>query len=99
MTDDGDLVTAADRAPVPEVPAVPEEPSVPVGAGEFVAAEDGAATADERADLAVRAGLSTLGPVPEQPPAGTPERAAPGRAQIVVDRSELLRMFSGLKDE
>ncbi len=55
--------------------------------------------ARERADLAARAGLSGPGPVPE---AAVPvDASAPvvERAQIVVDRSELLRMFSGLKED
>jgi len=62
-------------------------------------ADDLDGLARERASLAAKAGLSTPGPVPE--PATVPDLAAaePERAQIVVDRSELLRMFSGLKDE
>ena len=62
-------------------------------------ASDPAEFARERAELASRAGLNGPGPVPESvvaPDAGTPP---PERAQIVVDRSDLLRMFSGLKEE
>ena len=54
--------------------------------------------ARERADLASRAGLSDPGPVPDAP-SGIPAAEAPDRAQIVVNRSDLLRMFSGLKDD
>ena len=62
-------------------------------------AEDPDDLARERASLAAKAGLSGPGPAPE--PRRAPDVAAPEpeRAQIVVDRSELLRMFSGLKDE
>jgi hypothetical protein len=62
-------------------------------------AEDPDDLARERAVLAAKAGLSDPGPVPDH--AVVPDVAAPEpeRAQIVVDRSELLRMFSGLKDE
>jgi hypothetical protein len=62
-------------------------------------AEDPDDLARERASLAAMAGLSDPGPVPDHavaPDAAAPE---PERAQIVVDRGELLRMFSGLKDE
>lgn len=62
-------------------------------------AADPADLARERADLANRAGLSGPGPVPEslvRPEVDTPPAE---RAQIVVDRSDLLRMFSGLKEE
>ena len=64
-----------------------------------VPAADPADYARERADLATRAGLSDPGPVPET--LARPEANAPAveRAQIVVDRSDLLRMFSGLKEE
>jgi hypothetical protein len=65
---------------------------------EATAGEDADAIARERADLAARAGLGDPGPIPEQAAPGA-ERAEPERAQIVVDRSELLRMFSGLKDD
>ncbi len=54
--------------------------------------------ARERADLASRAGLTDPGPVPDAG-SGAPAPDAPDRAQIVVDRSDLLRMFSGLKDD
>ncbi|MEO6467908.1 MAG: DUF4388 domain-containing protein [Acidimicrobiia bacterium] len=75
---------AADRSPVIE---------------NVVPAADPADYARERADLASRAGLSDPGPVPET--VARPEADAPAveRAQIVVDRSDLLRMFSGLKEE
>ena len=62
-------------------------------------AADPADLARERAELASRAGLSGPGPVPEtlaHPDTDTPPAE---RAQIVVDRSDLLRMFSGLKEE
>lgn len=80
-------------APTPEVSTV----EVP---GEMMSpASDPQDFARERAELAARAGLSGPGPVPET--AFAPDASAPvvERAQIVVDRSELLRMFSGLKQE
>ena len=55
--------------------------------------------ARERADLAARAGLSGPGPVPEAAVAVDASAPVVERAQIVVDRSELLRMFSGLKED
>lgn len=55
--------------------------------------------ARERAELAARAGLSGPGPVPEVAVAVDASAPVVERAQIVVDRSELLRMFSGLKDD
>jgi hypothetical protein len=81
-------LVAPDGEPVPVAAHVPE-PSV--------AADD--ALARERADLAARAGLDSPGPAPVPAAAPAPEQVAPERAQIVVDRSELLRMFSGLKDD
>lgn len=68
-------------------------------------ASDPAEFARERADLASRAGLADPGPVPQAAP--VPETVpkaddtvpAPERAQIVVDRSDLLRMFSGLRED
>ena len=68
-------------------------------------ASDPAEFARERADLASRAGLTDPGPVPQAAP--VPETVpkaddtvpAPERAQIVVDRSDLLRMFSGLRED
>jgi hypothetical protein len=54
--------------------------------------------ARERADLASRAGLHDPGPVPDAG-SGLPAEDSPDRAQIVVNRSDLLRMFSGLKDD
>ena len=88
----------------------PSGPSAPAPAPEWattpspvienvVPAADPADYARERADLATRAGLSDPGPVPET--VARPEANAPAveRAQIVVDRSDLLRMFSGLKEE
>jgi hypothetical protein len=90
-------------APVIEpmaAPALEVEP-VPVAAVgvDTLATDDADALARERADLALKAGLGTPGPVPEPMAAPPVEPAVPERAQIVVDRSELLRMFSGLKDE
>jgi len=84
-------------APVEEVP-VPVAAAAPSLATAATAVTDDA-LARERADLAARAGLSSAGPAPEPAVAPEPETAPPERAQIVVDRSELLRMFSGLKDE
>ncbi len=55
--------------------------------------------ARERASLAAKAGLSGPGPVPEHVDAPAAEAVEPERAQIVVDRSELLRMFASLKDD
>ena len=51
------------------------------------------------ASLAAKAGLSGPGPVPEHVDVPAPEAVEPERAQIVVDRSELLRMFASLKDD
>jgi len=102
VTDDAGAILAAapvrDELPVPP----PEEVPVPVAAPAVALVDPSSAADDalarERADLAARAGLTSAGPVPEQA-AAEPETPAPERAQIVVDRSELLRMFSGLKDE
>ena len=52
-----------------------------------------------RVALRARAGLSGPGPVPEVAVAVDASAPVVERAQIVVDRSELLRMFSGLKDD
>jgi hypothetical protein len=90
------------HAPAPN-PAPTYEP-VPVAAASVETmhpATDPAELARERADLAARAGLGDPGPglVPTaETPAGSDEGAAPERSQIVVDRSDLLRMFSGLKE-
>jgi hypothetical protein len=77
---------------------VPDVAPVPVAAGpvDADAPVDTDALARERAELAARAGLDRPGP---GEPAPAPEAPPAERAQIVVDRSELLRMFSGLKDE
>ncbi len=89
-----------------QVSAPPVSVAAPVVAADWspgienvMPAADPADLARERADLANRAGLSGPGPVPEslvRPDADTPPVE---RAQIVVDRSDLLRMFSGLKEE
>ena len=76
-----------------------EMPVVDVEIEHMTPAEDPDDLARERASLAAKAGLSTPGPVPDQAVAPDPVAVEPERAQIVVDRSELLRMFSGLKDE
>lgn|GEM_PF-5958028 len=105
--------TAPESAPTAEPlavhPAVPVEyPTVSVSARSVETmqpASDPAEFARERAELATRAGLTDPGPVPQAAP--VPETAvtaddavaAPERAQIVVDRSDLLRMFSGLKED
>ena len=84
------------RAPSPTYEPVP----VATAAVEtLLPAMDPDELARERADLASRAGLSDPGPglVPEVAPSGD-DQDAPERAQIVVDRSDLLRMFSGLKE-
>lgn len=88
-------------APAPHVPSPTYQP-VPVAAAVVETlrpATDPDELARERADLASRAGLVDPGPglVPEAVPSGD-EQDAPERAQIVVDRSDLLRMFSGLKE-
>ncbi len=92
-------------APPPARPAPPEPPApapVPVAAAPAPRPAptpplEGDQLARERVELATRAGLTDPGPAPE-PAAEEPEPAST-RAQIVVDRSELLRMFSGLQDE
>ncbi|MGZ4713817.1 MAG: DUF4388 domain-containing protein [Acidimicrobiia bacterium] len=76
-------VTAAPPPPLPE-PARPREP-VAVAAG----------SVDPAPPVPVAPAAEPAVAAP-QPPESPPE---PERAQIVVDRSELLRMFSGLKDE
>ncbi len=90
----------AEPAPAPPVRPTPPAPS-PVPVAPTPAAPAPALERDElareRADLASRAGLADPGPAPEPAP-DEPEPVAT-RAQIVVDRSELLRMFSGLQDE
>jgi DNA-binding Lrp family transcriptional regulator len=94
------MPVVAPVAPAEVVPVPVAAPVVPVAAVAVAPAATDAddALARERADLAARAGLTSAGPVPETA-TPEPETAAPERAQIVVDRSELLRMFSGLKDE
>ncbi|MEP6623734.1 MAG: DUF4388 domain-containing protein [Acidimicrobiia bacterium] len=106
-------IAPPDPGPVPAAPE-PRPTSVPNpvasggGAPDLRASTSGIETlhpttdreelARERADLASRAGLSDPGPVPDAG-SGAPTPDAPDRAQIVVDRSDLLRMFSGLKDD
>jgi hypothetical protein len=102
-------MTVGSTAPEPPPTAIPEErPTVSVSAPSVETmqpASDPAEFARERAELASRAGLTDPGPVPQAAPvpetAPTAEDtvAAPERAQIVVDRSDLLRMFSGLKED
>ncbi len=101
-------VAAAPLVPAaPKVAAAPLEPSVamphdrPIGAPvEMMSpAHDPEDLARERADLAARAGLSGPGPVPETAVAVDASAPVVERARIVVDRSELLRMFSGLKED
>lgn len=81
------------------VPPAIEVPVVALGIETMTPAEDPDDLARDRAALAAKAGLATPGPVPDQAVAPDLEVPEPERAQIVVDRSELLRMFSGLKDE
>ena len=69
------------------------------GVESVMPAADPAELARERADLANRAGLSGPGPVPESSVRSETDAPPVERAQIVVDRSDLLRMFSGLKEE
>ena len=69
------------------------------GIENVVPAADPADLARERAELATLAGLSDPGPVPETVARLEANAPAAERAQIVVDRSDLLRMFSGLKEE
>lgn len=96
--------TPVTAASAPLVSAAPAPESVPAPGPVSVLetmqpASDPVELARERADLAERAGLSDPGPVPEnvaRPEEGT---TPPERAQIVVDRSDLLRMFSGLKED
>ncbi len=83
-------------APAPAPPAPAPDPVV-VAPAPAAAVPEGDQLARERADLASRAGLTDPGPAPE--PAAAESEPASTRAQIVVDRSELLRMFSGLQDE
>jgi len=92
-------VTFTAEPPTVVADVVVEAAGAPTDFETMTPAEDLDDLARERASLAAKAGLSTPGPVPE--PAAVPDIAAaePERAQIVVDRSELLRMFSGLKDE
>jgi hypothetical protein len=84
-------------AVVAEVVAEAGSPAAPSGAPATAAGGVSDDLAERRAALAARAGLADPGPMPE--PAEAPEPAPAERAEIVVDRSELLRMFSGLKDE
>ena len=96
-------VTEAGATPLDpgESVATPALEPAPVGAQGAVApsALDAEDLARERADLAARAGLDGPGPTPESTPPVDPDAPKPERAQIVVDRSELLRMFSGLKED
>jgi hypothetical protein len=108
-------VPAAPTSPpvAPPVPRAVPQPSTgtpgPTGAPNLAAASNSGIetltpTTDpdelvrERADLASRAGLADPGPVPDAG-SGSPASGVTDRAQIVVDRSDLLRMFSGLKDD
>ncbi len=97
-------VTDAPPAPMRDTSFGPVRVSAPVASSAptvetMQPAADPVERARERADLASRAGITDPGPVPEA--VAQPERDAPTpeRAQIVVDRSDLLRMFSGLKDD
>ena len=96
-------IHAAAHAPVePAHAAVQEHASLSAPAPSVETmqpASDPAEFARDRAELASRAGLTDPGPVPQSPPPADDMVAAPERAQIVVDRSDLLRMFSGLKEE
>jgi len=88
------------QAPPAAAPPTYEPIPVPVAAIETLRpATDPDELARERADLASRAGLTDPGPglVPEAAQIGD-DQDVPERAQIVVDRSDLLRMFSGLKE-
>jgi len=85
-------------AAVTAMPTATPTAPVEVEIERMTPADDPDDLARERASLAAKAGLSTPGPVPEHV-AADPTAVEPERAQIVVDRSELLRMFSGLKDE
>ena len=97
--------STAPVAPPADAPAAAPRPTyepvpVVVAAVETLRpATDPDELARERADLASRAGLTDPGPglVPETAPIGD-DQDVPERAQIVVDRSDLLRMFSGLKE-
>lgn len=105
--------TALEPAPTPEPAAARVAPPVERQTASVSAplvetmqpASDPVEFARERAELASRAGLTDPGPVPQAAP--VPETApmaddtvvAPERAQIVVDRSDLLRMFAGLKED
>jgi hypothetical protein len=92
---------SGDRVPpaVETIETIEAMPAVDVEIERMMPAEDPDDLARERASLAAKAGLSTAGPVPDAAVAPAPDAVEPERAQIVVDRSELLRMFSGLKDE
>jgi hypothetical protein len=78
---------------------LPVELGVDADVETITPAEDPDDLAKERASLAAKAGLSGPGPSPSQSPEPVADAPPAERAQIVVDRSELLRMFSGLKDE
>ncbi len=91
----------SERDPEPVVPAaaagappVPPPPAPPVPEEAAPAAADPAPPPSDPAPEP-EAAPAALEPTLE--PVGAPP--APARSEIVVDRSELLRMFSGLKDE
>ena len=96
----------SDRIPVGEALDVTTEPGVgptsptPPPAYSALQLEE-FSKASERAELAEKAGIADPGPAraPDPGPEPAEDAPAPPRAEIVVDRSELLRMFSGLKDE
>lgn len=88
-----DSPVAATPTPAPPTPPVPSAPPAPEPAP--VPTTDDLER--ERADLAARAGLAGS-PSPEAAPEPAPAPVVE-RSEIVVDRSELLRMFSGLKDD
>jgi hypothetical protein len=110
---DGDRALATARADVEKdrpplenpvdvtamAPLTVELPTDDAAVESVAAADDPDDLARERASLAAKAGLSGPGPVPEQLPEPAADAPPAERAQIVVDRSELLRMFSGLKDD
>lgn len=111
VTDWGtDVRTEPDSALTPPLPV--EAPAAPVAATTAPAPDSDDERVRERADLAARAGLgSSTAPASPAPPPPAPDPAGPApepsvaeapvveRSEIVVDRSELLRMFSGLQDD
>ncbi len=72
----------------PSAESVPSPPPVPVPEPE-----------PEPARAAAQPVARPSAPPPAPEPAASEPEPQPARAQIVVDRSELLRMFSGLQDE